>query len=267
MREILIQPGVAPDFVRALICGLPSSGKTHMAATAERPLFLSDAAEGGYKTIPAMDPELWWDPKVPPKVWAIEKMTDMPESVARLETMAREKRLPWKTIVIDPLSIYVDRYLSEQMALGIHKDPRQYYGDLMNHLRSLILRLHALPADVLWLCHVKNDGAETNGPAIGGQMGGKFPAFCDFKWLTVAAPPQPNQAPTYELRTRPYRSWTFLGSRWLMPDPLLPSMKCVAQILGRPQVPVSPAVPGYPEGVTYNWQRYGAPPPAATSAA
>ena len=257
MREFTIKTGSAPELVRALVCGLPSAGKTFFAGSAPKPLFLSDASEGGYKTLQAMDSALWWDPKVPPEVWAIEAQPDMPIALGKLEQRAHAARngsgpdaFPWRTIVIDPLSIYVDRYLAEMMAKGIHKDPRQYYGDLNAHLRSLVLRFHALPAHVLWLCHVKNEAGEVNGPAIGGQMGSKFPAFCDFKWfcnVTAAA----NLPPVYELRTAPFRSWTFLGGRWVLPDPMIPSFKCVAELIDLGEKPVSPSVPGFPGGVTY----------------
>lgn len=250
MREFKIDSGAAPQFVRALVGGLPSSGKTTFAATAPKPLFISDAAEGGYKSLYQMDRNLWWNPSVEPEIWAIESMKDVPTMLARLEGFTTNGSFPFGTIVFDPLSIYVDRVLAELMQLQSGRDTRQYYGDLANHLRVLVLRMHALPTNVFWLTHVKNDGNETNGPAIGGQMGTKFPAYCDFKWFTNVVT-APNRLPTYELRTAPFRSWTFLGGRWALPDPLIPSFKCIAQILRLRDQPVSPAVPGYPEGVDY----------------
>jgi hypothetical protein len=263
MRQINIQAGSAPEHIRALVCGLPSAGKTHFAATAERPLFISDASEGGYKTIQAMDPALWWDPAMVPEVRAIESIVDMPTEISRLEALAQQKKFPYRTVIIDPLSIYVDRYLAESMANSPGRDGRQVYGDLATHLRSLVLRVHALPAHVIWLCHLKNDAAEATGPAIGGQMGGKFPAYCDFKWLCNVAPgATPTSAPVFELRTKPYRIWTFLGGRWDLPEVIPPSMKVISQILGMAGTPVSPAVPGFPTGVVFQ-RPAPAPAPAA----
>lgn len=243
MRDIKVTDGISGP-LHILLCGLPSSGKTFFSATAEKPLFLADASEGGYRTIAQMDRELWWNPAEPPTVWGAESMDDIPIALAKLE-----KSCPFKTIVIDPLSIYIDRFLAELMAKQIHKDDRAYYGDLGAHLRSLILRVHALPVNVIWCCHVKADGSEVNGPAIAGQMSTKFPAYCDFKWLMNIIPSTPVTPAIYELRTAPYRSWTFLGSRGRMYDPMLPSMKCIYQALGLPQQPVSPAVPGFPTGL------------------
>jgi hypothetical protein len=259
MREVKITAGGRPQYVRALVGGLPGNGKTSFGATAPKPLFISDAAEGGYKTLYQMDPTLWWDAKVPPEVWTIESMKDVPQILTRLEDLAIKGKFPYQTLVFDPLSIYTDRIIAELQQQNPGRDNRQVYGDLANHLRVLVLRLHALPAHVIWLTHVKSGGSDVNGPAIGGSMGEKFAAYCDFKWLTWAQSMQ-GQASTFELRTAPFRTWNWLGGRWQLPDPMIPSFKCVAQILGLVEQPVSPAVPGYPQGVNYNgWQN----PPAA----
>jgi hypothetical protein len=257
MREIKIVPGGAPARVHGLVAGLSGSGKTSFAASAPKPLFISDVNEGGYNTLFAMDPAIWWDSKVAPEVHAIEKYTDMSEEISKLEQMAAKKTFPWQTLVIDPLSVYVDRFLGELMAQDLYKDSRKYYGDLASHIQALVRRVHALPCHVLWLCHVKHDGSEVNGPHIGGQMAEKFPAYCDFKWLTNVVT-QPNAPPVYELRTLPYRTWTFLGGRWPLYDPMIPSFKCISQLLGLGS-PVSPSVPGFPNGVTYPPRSANAP--------
>lgn len=247
MKEVNIANGGGIEFVRALVCGLPSSGKTVFAASAPRPLFLSNYAEGGFNSIRFMDPTWWWDPNVPPEVRAIETITDVPKELARLEDLAVKNIFPYRTIIFDPLSIYTDQVIAELKQRTPDKDNRQIYGDLATHLRALVLRLHALPCHILWLTHVKNDGTETNGPAIGGQMGNKFPAFCDFKWMTVATAlaDRPTQ---YELRTAPYRTWTFLGGRTKLPDPLVPSFKMIAAYLQLADQPVTWAMPGFPNG-------------------
>jgi hypothetical protein len=249
MREIKIVSGGAPSQVHAMVAGLSGSGKTSFAASTPRPCFIADVNEGGYKTLGSMDPALWWDPKISPVVRAIEKYTDMSEEIARLEGLAAKKTFPYETLIIDPLTVYVDRFLSELMAADLYKDNRKYYGDLAAHIQALVRRVHALPCHVLWLCHVKHDGSEVNGPHIGGQMAEKFPAYCDFKWLTNVVT-APNQPPHYELRTQPFRTWTFLGGRWPLYDPMVPSFKCVAQLLGLGK-PVSPSIPGYPAGADY----------------
>jgi len=252
MLEVKVQSGLTPVNIRALVAGAASSGKTTFAASAPRPLFISDATEGGYKTLFNMDPQWWWDPAIPPDVWVIEnamkvgnRESDIAMILARLEKAKFDNRFPWRTIVIDPLSIYVDRVLAELEAAPNGKDKRQLYGDLASHLKNLLNRFHALPANILWLCHTKQEG----GLAIAGQMGEKFPSFCDFKWLTFANPGVPGQPPVYELHTQPFRQWNFLGGRWPLQTPLIPSFKLIFPLLGVAEKPVSPAMPGFPHGV------------------
>lgn len=243
MREINIEAGAPPTLVRALVAGTFKTGKTHFAATAPAPLFIADAAEAGYNTLFEMDPELWWDPKVTPTVWAIERFVDVGKVILpRLEAAMSEGRFPWRTIIIDPISLYSDRVLAEMQQAEPGKDNRQVYGDLGTHLRALIIRYNALPAHVLWLSHTKEGehGAEL---AIQGQTSGKLGAWVDFVWATNVVT-VPNRPPHYELRTAPFRNLKFLGGRWKLPDPITPSFKAVAAALRMKETPVSPKLPG-----------------------
>jgi hypothetical protein len=252
MQKINIVSGTMFQHIRALVLGRPSSGKTHFAATAPDPLFISDAAEGGYKMLYEMDPIYWWNPKKAPAVWVVDNIfADMPKILAELEQMAQAKQFPFKTIVFDPVSIYTDRFIAEELLREPGKDNRQVYGNLANHLRAIVLRFHAMPAHVFWLSHLKPAEGDNNGAAIAGQMGEKFPALCDFKWLTNVNT-VPGKPPQFELRTLPFRSWTFLGGRGKrLPDPMVPSFKCVAEVLGVQDKPLGPAVPGFPDGCSY----------------
>lgn len=257
MRVINVSESSALKYIRAVVLGTPKSGKTHFAASAPKPLFIADAAEGGYATIQCMDPALWWDPKSPPTVWAIEDaFADVPPSLAKLEALKAAGTFPYETIIVDPISIYADRVLAElQMrASGDKKavDNRGLYGDLANHLRVLVLRFHALPCNVLWLCHVKDGGL-----ALAGQTAEKLPAFMDFTWMCVNG-----GVDGYVLHTRPYGAYSILGGRitirdtngtpWGLPSPMIPSFKAIAQIFGL-GVPISPAMPGHPMGAKYDW--------------
>jgi hypothetical protein len=255
MREFKISAGTVPRYIRALIAGAASSGKTSFVATAPRPLIIADETEGGYKTLYEIDPSLRWDPRVEPEVWSIESIKDVGPLLVRLEKAAASGNFPWGTVAFDPISIYSDRVLFElgqdgKKSDGTQMDGRALYGDLATHLQMLIRRMHALPAHILWCSHVK-PGADDGLIAIGGQMADKFPAFCDFKWYTNVTT-MPGRPPAFELRTQPFRSWKFLGCRYgHLPDPLIPSFKVVAQILRLPEKPASPSVPGYPNGVIY----------------
>jgi hypothetical protein len=252
-QEIVISGTSTVQYVRALICGLPSSGKTTFAASAPRPLFLSDAVEGGYKTLFGMPRQYLWDPDVSPVIWPLERIVDMSNYLSKLEELARSGKFPYGTIVVDPLSTWMSHVLSEMETSKPGSDKRQLYGDLATNIRATLIRIHALPCHVLWLTHLEN-GNEINGPLLPGKTANQFPAFCDFKWICWAQT-NVNAPTTYELRTKPFRSWSFAGSRGLtayeIPDPLIPSWKAVAQVLGLTEKPASPAMPGFPDGAAY----------------
>lgn len=264
MREIDLSSTSAPTVIRSLVLGAPKSGKTHFAATAPKPLFISDVAEGGYETIRTMDRSLWWDENTPPTVWAIEDVfKDINPLLTRLEDYKAKGTFPFSTVVIDPISIYADRALAElQMnASRANKtvDNRALYGDLANHLRVFVLRVHALPCHVLWLCHVKDGGL-----SLAGQTAEKLPSYIHSTWLCTN-----NMGVGYELHTAPYGAFNQLGTRtkikgedglmYGLPSPMIPSFKLITQIYGLDK-PVSPAIPGYPKGAKLQWPPKPQPP-------
>lgn len=178
MREIdLSKPSTLR---RTVLCyGSTRSGKTHWAATAPRPLFLSDATESGWTTIQNMNPELWWEANVKPKVFAIENVTDMANAFPRVMAMVQAGTV--RTVVIDSLTFYADLYLAHLYQMITNHDTRKIYGELGIHLRDLRVRWHGLPCNVIWLCLAKDPDEEhkVGGPAIPGQQSTKFTAGCD----------------------------------------------------------------------------------------
>lgn len=247
MRKVKIETGAAIKHVHALIAGIGGSGKTSIAATAPRCLILGDAAESGYNTLLSMDPALWWDPKVVPEVWAMENMLDVTKAITDLIAMAGPgKKFPYDTIAFDSLSIYAERILRELKAADPSGDNRQRYGLLADALSALIFRLHSLPAHVLWLCHVTEEG----GLALPSKPAAIIPGYMDFKWL-ARVQTTATDVSHYELRTRPYRASAWISGRVPLPDPIIPSFKYIAALLNLPIKPVSPACPVF-HGVDYS---------------
>ena len=102
MREYIVGENKQGEFIRALVGGRINSGKTHFASTAPKPLFISDAQEGGAATLRHMDTAMWWDPKVKPEVWEIEGLIEIPKVATRL--LELKGPLKWQTIVVDSIS-------------------------------------------------------------------------------------------------------------------------------------------------------------------
>jgi hypothetical protein len=207
-----------------------------------------------------MDKRLFWDSTKAPTVWAIDDaFKDVPAILSQLESLKANNDFPFSTVIIDPISIYADRVLTEMQWEASKRskvvDTRQLYGDLATNLRVLLLRFHALPCHVLWLCHVKDGGL-----ALAGSTADKLPAYMSHTFLCEAT--ANGIATKYELHTQPYGPYTQLGSRWRiaddagnrwgLPSPMVPSFKCVAQIYGLNGKPLSLSVPGFINGADYS---------------
>lgn len=255
MREFIVGRGTSARWIRAVVGGKISSGKTHFAATFPRPLFLSDAHEGGAATLLSMNRELWWDATVEPVVWEIENMMEMPKSVTRLLEMAQAGKLPFQTIICDSLSIYAERVLRELNAANPGQDKRQQYGMLFEGLRALVPRMHSLPAHIIWLCHVDDEMQLT----VPGRASAALWAYMSYKWMTcVSTSPQPNTPAEYQLHIRPWLRADWLGGRSHInaPSPMIPSFKPLSELLGFDERPPSPACPRFggqefPDGASY----------------
>lgn len=248
MREYQAQSGARPHRIRAVVGGKVNSGKTHFAATAPKPLFLSDSAEGGAETLEHMDPSLWWDPDVRPAVWDIENMMDIPQAITKLLAMSMKAKLPWDTLVIDSISIFARRILGELAAANPSGNNLQRYGELNNAVQALVTRAHMLPMHVIWLCHISDEGDL----AVAGKATAAVWAYMNYKWLCNVE--TMNKAPDFQLRTRPFQRCTWLGGRGginQFPDPCIPSFKYIAAILGLLEQPASPACPTF-GGVDYS---------------
>lgn len=256
MKEFNASSGTVSGYLRALIGGKPSSGKTSLAATAPAPVIFGDLAEGGFETLKTMarKPKLrsyWWDSAVEPKIWAMENMLDYRPAVDKLKAMVASKSCPFKTLVFDSLSIYGQRVLRELRAANPTMDPRQHYGGLQAAMDFLISEIHTLPLHVIWLCHVTEDYQLT----VPGKATAASWAYMSYKWLIRADVQNGNL--NYQLHTQPFRTATWLGGRGeALPSPMIPSFKCILPLLGFPDKPVSPAVPDYlgqeyPDGAAY----------------
>jgi hypothetical protein len=257
MKEFDAGSGPISKYIRVVIGGKPSAGKTSFAATAPAPLFLGDISEGGFQVLDTMErnPKLrsfWWDPTVKPKIWALENRAELLPAIDRLKTMVAQRRCPFQSVVVDSLSILGRRIMRELRGDNPGRDRRQDYGDLDYALDRIVAEMHTLPLHMIWLCHVTDDYQLT----VPGKATAAVWANMSYKWL-VRADVQANGSINYQLQTRPFRTATWLGGRGcVLPDPMIPSFKCLFPLLGLEGVPASPAVPDfmgkeYPGGAVY----------------
>ena len=233
--------------ITALSYGASRSGKTRFAGTWPRPLFLSDASEGGWETLRTMADEDLYEPGKRPDVWALHSARDMLQALDQLEIDVRAGK--YRTIVVDSLTFYADSYFAAleqaQVAGDKKRDPRQLYGDLASHLRYLMIRVHNLPCNVLWLCLDKPPTETTpGGPLLAGQSADKAPARCDYylyhRSTTVG------QGLVFEVRTKRFGGYPAGGrDGGALPDPMEPTFRSLEEALGL-MAHVKPTPPGGP---------------------
>jgi hypothetical protein len=213
---------VADDFV------VHNSGKTTLAASFPRPLFLADATEAGWDSIANMTDDQYFEPTVKPMVWAIDKMNDMAEARAKAAPLIASGRI--KTIVIDSISFYSDLYLNYLLALQTKRDTRAAYGDLGTHLRDLRVQLHALGVNVVWLALARHPEVDDpmGRPMVPGQQADKLMAGCHYIMYARQYQDRKNgvlSPSVFEVRTQRYGNYA-AGNRLGafaadLPDPFI----------------------------------------------
>jgi hypothetical protein len=181
VRRIDLNDGDAPDRITMLVAGASRSGKTHFAGTFPRPYFLSDATEGGHRTLQHMYDEDFYEPSVRPVVYEIASASDMMEGIVDIENEWKKDPSQVGTIVVDSLTFYAELKFSELEVGPDARDKRKLYGDLASHLRYIMIRVHKLPVNVVWLSLAKEGGEDhaLGGVSIPGQTAHKAPARCD----------------------------------------------------------------------------------------
>lgn len=201
-----------PETLSAFVYGLTRSGKTHLAASFPRPVFLSSLNENGFTTISYMDRNRWFEPTVKPVVWGIEGAKDMNEALSKLESGMIKQ---FQTIVWDSMGYYIDPFLVDAMSRsraervrtnkGVDADTRAVYGELDVHLNYLASRIFALPVNKVILAHESPPTADepVGGPMIPGKNKFKFAGRCDLvaRAIRVGDPANPEVAPEYGLET------------------------------------------------------------------
>lgn len=210
MRKISLTPTMdAP--VRVLSYGKSGSGKTHWSATWPNVLFLSDASEGGWRTVQTMDPEHFHNRDIPPRIVAIEHPSDLMKSIEQLQKRQSPDGMiddigSVETVVIDSLTLHLDAMLLVFQA-GTN-DTRQVYGKLGQYAQNLVTMLHSLPINVLWLCLEKEPSEDNPSgvPHLAGQSAIKVPARCDYVFYHRAIQ-SPNQPMTWEIRTKSFQNF------------------------------------------------------------
>lgn len=193
-----------PKNITMMTVGASRAGKTHFAATFPRPVFFSEATERGWTTIAHMDPELFYEKDFTPVVWKIEDPRDMMDNIITLESTLKKDPNAFWTVVIDSVTFYAEMKFTDLDRQSDAKDKRQTYGDLAAHMRYVMIQIHRLPINVVWISLAK-EGTQDNslgGLSILGQTAVKAPARCDI-WAYMEQTGSKDH-PEHRMHTRSY---------------------------------------------------------------
>jgi hypothetical protein len=162
-----------PKPLHCFVYGPPRTGKTSLAASFPKPIFLSVGTEGGDATLRFYDVHSI----------LIRSKQDMKEAVDYIRAGA--KNYGWRTVVIDSVTFYSDLIVQEITGGGERPMRQPDWGILDLHLQKWLLpSLHELPLHVVWIAleqALRGKDGEVRGiePMLYGKTAAKLPAACD----------------------------------------------------------------------------------------
>lgn len=172
------------QYIKALFCGPPGSGKTLISSTFPNPFFAS--AEGGLMSI--------WDRSIKhSKIRSSHDLTDV-MVMATQDPSVREQMVgaPVETIVIDTIDEIAKILIQERLSEG--KKETLAMGDwgwLGDQLRGIVRGFRNLDLHIVFTCHIKSTEDSETGrtyfkPAIQGAMGDEIAGYVDLALLLRA---------------------------------------------------------------------------------
>ena len=187
--------------------GATGSGKTTLASTFPRPVFILPKNEGSIVTLRGRDIPYYEvvDMDKTPLRDGVGSMSHVLDTLERAYYKDPDD-FPFDTIVIESVSHYSDLVIEQLTAGGkLHMDQPKW-GILTAHLRNIQSRLRNMEVNVVFtaLDAVKEDdsGTTVGGPLIQGASAKKLPSSCDAIGYCEEVGGAKNKAPKYRVHFR-----------------------------------------------------------------
>jgi len=156
--------------------GVLRTGKTRLAATFPRVAWFGSVREGGYRTIQNMNPQDFYEPNVPPKLFGIKTPDEFMAHLRRdVEPLVVKGAI--KTIALE-LSIYSD----ETIRARANEQTWDKYADLEKHIIFVDELLKGWPIRVCYnaLAATEDDKKKPSGVLMAGRaVPRKLPSLID----------------------------------------------------------------------------------------
>lgn len=173
---------ITAPWIQIFVLGDPGSGKTQLASTFPRPVFLQPKNEQSMLTLQGLDIEyIEIDSMRGPVVNGVGGMLT---AVRGLESMYLKdpSAFPFDTIVIEQVGHYGD-IIQRELTNGTQQMDQQKWGLFLNHLLEIQAILRNMQVHIVWTSHTKvekiNDTTTICGANISGQAATKIPSSCD----------------------------------------------------------------------------------------
>ena len=160
--------------------GPTGSGKTTLAATFPRPVFIEPKNEGSVETLRGLNIDYYEVVDLNSKIR--NGVGGMNRIIAEIEGAynADPDAFPYDTIVIESMSHYTDLIIEDITAGGQDAMDQRKWGEVLAHIRNIQTRLRNLDAHVVFTALEKIDEKTGEGlPLIQGASAKKLPSSCD----------------------------------------------------------------------------------------
>ena len=173
---------IEAPWVQIFIMGDAGSGKTTLASTFPRPLFLQPKNEQSMLTLKGLDiPYIEIDSMRGPVVNGVGGMLTALQGLADMYAHDVEG-FPFDTIVIEQIGHYAD-IVQRELSNGTMQMDQQKWGQFLSHFTEIQSKLRRMQVHVVWTAHTKiekvSDTTSICGANISGQTATKLPSSCD----------------------------------------------------------------------------------------
>ncbi len=187
--------------IKLLVYGDSGTGKSCYATSFPTPIFVADfdnkigsaaAFYAGNDRLEQIDFETYF-PKGPGVQAGAAVFNEWSTKLYELEKLAKEGKFPYKTVVLDSLTLYADRMLEKVMCdnpavkryspgVAVLQD----YGILNPNFKQQLGRVLALPCNVVVCAHIKIDKDDLTGQLVRGpNLSPKLAAYLPILFYEV----------------------------------------------------------------------------------
>ena len=189
---------------RVLAYGATGVGKTRWAATWPKPFFVSAKVENGYETVEGMtihSRELFYEKNFKPRNRYVSTPEECKAALTEAEGLVNKGEV--KTIILDSLTFYAEAYVHALTQNGM--SGWDVWRELKAHIRDLIVTLHKLDCNVIWLA-LANELDDSGGILIGGKFTAQaIPAMVSN--VLYFSSQKRGKEQQYKIHTKPHGKW------------------------------------------------------------